>query len=69
MQCIDVDVADALLEGLGYPLTTKMSFMHAMGDCFVCARCDPVFREVMDWFNIVRALADYWRDISLIFLR
>ncbi|KAH8116966.1 hypothetical protein DFH11DRAFT_1141796 [Phellopilus nigrolimitatus] len=44
--------ADALYSELGLPSTT-MNDMLALGESFVCLRCDPTVRTLMTWIDLV----------------
>ena len=55
IRVIDAEIPDALLADLNMPLTTEMSVMQAMGEKFICCRCDRAFQKVMTWSEIVSA--------------
>ncbi|KAH8115068.1 hypothetical protein DFH11DRAFT_143824 [Phellopilus nigrolimitatus] len=51
--CNGILYADALYSELDLPSTT-MDDMLALEKSFVCLRCDPTFRELMTWTDLVK---------------
>ncbi|KAH8115088.1 hypothetical protein DFH11DRAFT_144926 [Phellopilus nigrolimitatus] len=51
--CNGILYADALYSELDLPSTT-MNDMLALGESFVCLRCDPTFRKLMTWIDLVK---------------